>query len=48
VSDNGVPANPRLAFINRQQLVLRSIDVEQLIDEDDSTRLVWQLSAAWI
>jgi hypothetical protein len=34
VSDHGVPAEPRLASINRQQLVLRSIDVEQLIDED--------------
>jgi hypothetical protein len=34
VSDNGVPAEPRLASINRQQFVLRSIDVEQLIDED--------------
>jgi transposase len=43
VSDNGLPAVPRLASINRQQLVLRSIDVEQLIDEDHSARLVWQL-----
>lgn len=36
-------AEPRLASINRQQLVLRSIDVEQLIDEDHSARLIWQL-----
>jgi hypothetical protein len=28
-----VPAKPRLASINRQQLLLRSIDVEQLIDK---------------
>jgi len=38
-----VPAEPRLASINRQQLVLRSIDVEQLIDEDHSARQIWQL-----
>jgi len=43
VGDHGVPAEPRLASINRQQLVLRSIDVEQLIDEDHSARLIWQL-----
>jgi len=43
VSDNGVTAEPRLVSINRQQLVLRSIDVEQLIDEDHSARLIWQL-----
>jgi transposase len=43
VSDNGVPAEPRLASINRQQLILRSIDVERLIDEDHSARLIWQL-----
>jgi hypothetical protein len=36
-------SEPRLALINRQQLVLRSIDVEQLIDEDHSARLIWQL-----
>ena len=38
-----MPAEPRLAAINRQQLVLRSIDVEQLIDEEHSARLIWQL-----
>ena len=38
-----MPAEPRLASINRQQLVLRSIDVEQLIEEDHSARLIWQL-----
>ena len=43
MSNQGVPAEPRLASINRQQLVLRSIDVEQLIDEDHSARLIWQL-----
>ena len=43
MSDHDLPAEPRLASINRQQLVLRSIDVEQLIDEDHSARLIWQL-----
>lgn len=43
MSDHGNPAQPRLASINRQQLVLRSIDVEQLIDEDHRARLIWQL-----
>lgn len=43
MSENGVPAEPRLASINREQLVLRSIDVEHLIDEDHSARLIWQL-----
>jgi hypothetical protein len=43
VSDNGVPAEPRLASINRQQFILRSIDVERLIEEEHSARLIWQL-----
>lgn len=43
MSDHGVLAEPRLASINRQQLVLRSIDVERLIEEDHSARLIWQL-----
>ena len=43
MSDHGLPAEPRLASINRQQLVLRSIDVEQLIDEGHSARLIWEL-----
>ncbi len=38
-----MPAEPRLACINRQQFVLRSIDVERLIDEDHSARPIWQL-----
>jgi len=46
VSDNVQPPVPRLTSINRQQLVLRSIDVELLIDESHSARLVWQLIVA--
>jgi len=34
---------PRLVSINRQQLVLRSIDVEKLINEDHCVRAIWGL-----
>ena len=37
------PALPRLNAIKRQQLVLRTLDVEKLIDEDHSARLIWEL-----
>ena len=43
MSDHDLPAEPRLASINRQQLVLRSIDVEQLIEEDHPARSIWEL-----
>ncbi len=36
-------ALPRLNAINRQQLVLRTLDVEKLIDDDNSARLIWEL-----
>lgn len=36
-------AVPRLAFIDRRQLVLRTVDVERLIDEDHSARSIWEL-----
>lgn len=36
-------AEPRLASINRQQLILRSIDVERLVEADHTARLIWQL-----
>ena len=39
------PLPPRLASINRSQLVLHTIDVEHLIDEDHSARSIWQLVA---
>ena len=38
-----MPAEPRLAPIDRQQLVLPGIDVQPLIDEEHSARLIWQL-----
>ena len=34
---------PRLASIDRSQLLLHTIDVERLIDEDHSARSIWQL-----
>jgi len=36
-------ALPRLNSINRQQLVLRTLDVEKLIDDDHSARCIWEL-----
>src|ERR1700723_2847426 len=37
------PLPPRLASINRSQLVLHTIDVEHLIGEDHSARSIWEL-----
>lgn len=41
-SDPKAPS-PRLASIDRRQLVLRTVDVERLIDEDHSARSIWEL-----
>jgi transposase len=35
-------SKPRLKAINRQQLVMRPIDVEQLVPEDHEVRAVWE------
>jgi transposase len=40
---NPSPALPRLAPIDRSQLVLRTVDVERLIDDDHSARSIWEL-----
>ena len=40
---NPSPALPRLASIDRSQLILRTVDVEKLIDEDHSARSIWEL-----
>ena len=37
------PLPPRLASINRSQLVLHTIDVEHLIDQDHGARSIWEL-----
>lgn len=36
-------ARPRLAAVNRRQMVLRTVDVELLIDEDHRARSIWEL-----
>jgi transposase len=41
-SDRSAPA-PRLGSINRRQLLLRTVDVERLIDDDHSARSIWEL-----
>jgi len=35
---------PRLAPIDRRQMVLRTVDVELLIDDDHSARSIWELT----
>src|SRR5260370_813851 len=37
-------AVPRLVSINRRQLILRSMDVEKLVDEDHCVRAIWELA----
>jgi transposase len=34
---------PRLASVDRTQLLLHTVDVENLIEEDHSARAIWQL-----
>src|SRR5712691_1060735 len=34
---------PRLEVINRKQMILRTIDVEGLVDEDHPVRAIWEL-----
>ena len=41
-TDNSM-ARPRLAALNRRQMVFRSVDVELLIEEDHSARSIWEL-----
>lgn len=33
---------PRFVHVNRQQLVMRTIDVEQLIEADHPARAIWE------
>ena len=42
MSDSRTPV-PRLVRINRQQLVLRTVDVEQLVDDGHCVRSIWEL-----
>ena len=34
---------PRLAAVNRQQMVMRTMDVELLIEGDHPARSIWEL-----
>jgi transposase len=43
VTNDATPPSPRLAFIDRRQILLRTVDVEKLIDEDHSARSIWEL-----
>src|ERR1039458_1920096 len=40
---NAPVTRPRLAAINRRQMVMRAIDVERLIEEDRPARTIWEL-----
>ena len=35
--------SPRLAVIHRDQILLRTVDVEKLIEEDHPARSIWEL-----
>jgi transposase len=37
------PALPRVRLVNRDQFVMRNLDVEQLIAEDHAARAIWEL-----
>src|SRR5215472_12790676 len=37
------PPAPRLATVDRRQILWRTVDVERLIDEDHSARSIWEL-----
>lgn len=42
-ANDATSPSPRLVSIDRRQLVLRSVDVERLIEDDHSARLLWEL-----
>lgn len=43
MSHDSTAPSPRLVSIDRRQLLLRTVDVEKLIDEDHSARSIWKL-----
>jgi hypothetical protein len=43
VTNHPMSPVPRLVAIDRRQILLRSVDVEKLIDEDHSARSLWEL-----
>jgi hypothetical protein len=38
---------PRLASIDRRQMLLRTVDVERLVDDDHCVRSIWALVESW-
>jgi hypothetical protein len=40
--ENG-PVRPRLKPINRQQMMMRSIDIEKLVEADHAVRAIWEM-----
>jgi len=43
VTNDATLSSPRLASIDRRQILLRTVDVEKLIDDDHSARSIWEL-----
>ncbi len=43
MSENTQATRPRLVAVDRRQLVMRTIDVERLIEEDHPARSIWEL-----
>ena len=43
MSENPAVTRPRLVAVNRRQLVMRTVDVEMLIEEDHPARAIWEL-----
>jgi transposase len=40
----GKPAKPRLKAIDRQQIIMRTIDVERLVEPDHEVRAIWEMT----
>src|ERR1017187_6341778 len=43
MNTDGKVTRPRLAAVNRRQMVMRAMDVERLIAEDHPARAIWEL-----
>src|SRR5690242_19351325 len=41
---DSVPHRPKIEPINRRQLLLRTVDIEQLVPENDPVRAIWDLT----
>ncbi len=43
MTNPATPPAPRLTSIDRRQILLRTVDVEKVIDEDHSARSIWEM-----